>query len=168
MVLGPRDVKPTSTQIPLMMAETRVAVLPGGGIPIVDSTVVAQAHITALATGEPGTRYAVVGPYLSYRDMARLVARIAGRPWPVVPVPDPFERPLLSLARMVERRRGGGDICAAAVGGGFLRLHVDGNRADRAFGLIHPPAIVTLFRALDDARRSGRAPRLRLREPDLS
>jgi dihydroflavonol-4-reductase len=168
MVLGPRDVKPTSTQIPLMMAETRVAVLPGGGIPVVDSTVVAQAHIAALAIGEPGTRYAVVGPYLSYRDMARLVARIAGRPWQVVPVPDGFERSLVSLARMVERRRVGGDICAAAVGGGFLRLHVNGSRADRAFGLIHPPPIVSLFHALDDARRSGRAPGLRLREPELS
>jgi dihydroflavonol-4-reductase len=144
-----------------------VAILPGGGIPVVDSTVVAQAHIAALASGEPGTRYAVVGPYLSYREMARLVARIAGRPWTVVPVPDSFERPLVSLARMVERRRGSGDICAAAVGGGFLRLHVNGGRADRAFGLVHPPPIVSLFHALDDARRSGRAPGLRLRAPDL-
>jgi dihydroflavonol-4-reductase len=168
MVLGPRDVKPTSTQIPLMMAETRVAVLPGGGIPIVDSAVAAQAHIAALASGEPGTRYAVVGPYLSYRDMARLVARIAGRPLTILPVPDPFERPLVALARIVERRRRGGDICAAAVGGGFLRLHVDGSRADRTFGLTHPPPIVTLYHALSDALRSGRAPHLQLREPELA
>jgi len=168
MVLGPRDVKPTSTQIPLMMAESRVAVLPGGGIPIVDSKVIAQAHVAALAVGEPGTRYAVVGPYLSYRDMARLVTRLTGRPWTVLPVPDAFERPLTSLARIVERRRGGGDICGAAVGGGFLRLHVDGRRADGSFHLVHPPPILSLFHALDNARRSGRAPWLRLREPDVS
>jgi dihydroflavonol-4-reductase len=166
MVLGPRDVKPTSTRIPLMMAENPVAVVPGGGIPIVDADVVALAHRAALAFGEPGTRYAVVGPYLSYREMARLVARIAGRPWMIVPFPDAFEGPLVALARALDRRNlGGGEVSAASAAGGFLRLHVRGDRADHCFGLVHPPPIHSLFRALDDSRRSGRSPSLRLRDP---
>ena len=169
MVLGPRDVKPTSTRVLLVMAGARVAVLPGGGIPVVDADVVARAHRGALAWGEPGARYAVVGPYLSYRAMARLVARIAGRPWAIAPIPDALERPLVALARAVERREGGsGDVSAAAVAGGFLRLHVRGDRADRSFGLVHPPPIRSIFAALDDARRSGRSPWLRLRDPGPS
>ncbi len=37
MVLGPRDPKPTSTQIVKAYSKTTVAIAPGGGIPIVDS-----------------------------------------------------------------------------------------------------------------------------------
>ena len=166
MVLGPRDVKPTSTRIAVMMAGNPVAVLPGGGIPVVDAAVVAQAHRAALVCGESGTRYAVVGPYLSYREMARLVSRIAGRPRVIVPVLNALERPLVAAARAIDRRNGGtGDVSAAAIAGAFLRLHVRGDRADRCFGLVHPPPIRSIFDALDDSRRSGRSPWLRLRDP---
>ncbi len=167
MVLGPGDVRPTSTKLPLVMSRDRVVTLPGGGIPVVDTDVIAQAHARALAAGEPGHRYAVVGPYLSYREMAGLVAEVAGRPHRIVTIPDIFERPIVAFARSLDwLRRGRGDVSAAAAAGGFLRLHVRGDRADRAFGLVHPPPIRSIFAALDDARRHGRAPWLpQLREP---
>lgn len=167
MVLGPRDLKPTSTRVVLLMARNRLAFLPGGGIPIVDAEVIALAHRRALVSGEPGTRYAVVGPYLSYREMARLVARLAGRPRLIAPCPDAFERPVVAAARLVERlMRAGGDVSAAGAAGGFLRLHVSGRRADEAFGLVHPPPIRSIYTSLQDAKRSGRAPWLRLRSPE--
>ena len=165
MVVGPRDRKPTSTRVLLMMAAARSVFLPGGGIPLVDAGVVAQAHRAAMATGEPGGRYAVVGPYLSYREMAELVARVAGRPRWIGRVPDAFERPLVGFARVAGRAWPTDWFSTASVAGGFLRLHVDGRRADRAFGLVHPPAVRSIYEALEDARRSGLAPRLRLREP---
>jgi dihydroflavonol-4-reductase len=167
MVLGPGDVRPTSTRLLLVMSRARVVTLPGGGIPVVDTGVIGQAHARALAVGEPGRRYAVVGPYLSYREMAGLVAEIAGRPRRVVTIPDLFERPIVGLARAFDWfKRGRGDVSGAAAAGGFLRLHVRGDRADRAFGLVHPPPIRSIFAALDDARRHGRAPWLPpLREP---
>jgi dihydroflavonol-4-reductase len=165
MAIGPRDYKPTSTRLLLTMAGTPLAILPRGGIPVVDASVLASAHRAALTAGEPGTRYAVVGPYLSYREMARLVARVARWPRWVVPIPDLAERPLVGLGRAIDRwRRGRGDVSGAAVAGGFLRLHVRGDRADAAFGLQHPPPIRSICAALSDARRSGRAPWLRLRE----
>ncbi|AMV38768.1 NAD-dependent epimerase/dehydratase family protein [Planctomyces sp. SH-PL62] len=166
MAIGPRDLKPTSTRVLLMMAAARCVFLPGGGIPVVDAEVVARAHRMALTEGEAGSRYAVVGPYLSYREMARLVARLAGRPRLVGPVPDAFERPLVALARALGRGKAGDGFSAAAVAGGFLRLHVSGARADRTFGLTHPPPIRSIYGALEDARRSGRAPWLHLRDPE--
>jgi dihydroflavonol-4-reductase len=54
MVLGPRDPKPTSTQIVRAYSRTMVAVAPGGGIPIVDSRLVAMAHRRALVAGGSG------------------------------------------------------------------------------------------------------------------
>lgn len=167
MVIGPGDLRPTSTKPLLLMSRARVAFLPGGGIPVVDTDVIARAHVRALAVGEPGRRYAVVGPYLSYRAMAGLVALVAGRPHRVVPIADALEAPIVAVARLADRlARGKSDISGAAAAGGFLRLHVRGDRADAAFGLVHPPPIHSIFAALDDARRSGRAPWLReLRGP---
>jgi dihydroflavonol-4-reductase len=159
MILGPGDVRPTSTKLLLVMSRSPIATLPGGGIPVVDTDVIARAHVRAVAVGEPGRRYAVVGPYLSYREMAGLVAEVAGRPRWIVTIPDAFERPMVALAGVLDRlTRGRGDVSAATAAGGFLRLHVRGDRADAAFGLVHPPPIRSVFAALDDARRTGRAP----------
>jgi dihydroflavonol-4-reductase len=77
----------------------------------------------------------------------------------VVTLPDFAERPLAWPVRLAERRGWhlGDDVSSASLAGTFLRLHVRGDRADAAFGLVHPPPEVSIFAALDDARRSGRA-----------
>jgi dihydroflavonol-4-reductase len=168
MVVGPRDVRPTSTGLLLAMARRTAVVLPGGGIPIIDAAILAEAHRRALLDGEPGRRYAVVGPYLSYPEMARLVAQVAGRPRRVVTLPDLCEWPLARLCALGRPLSGALQVHAsrAAVAAAFLRLYVRGDRADAAFGLVHPPPLASIHAALEDARRSGRAPWLRLRALD--
>lgn len=161
LVVGPRDARPSSTRLLLTMAANPVVFLPGGGIPVVDAGVVALAHQRALERAEGGRRYAIVGEYLSYMDMARLVRRVAGRPRWIVPIGDGAERPLRALAHWAGRRAR--ELSAASVAGGFLRLHVAGARADAAFGLVHPPPLRSIAEALADHRRAGRAPWLRLR-----
>ena len=99
MVLGPRDLKPTSTLLVRTMARHRLVFTPGGGIPIVDASVVALAHRRALILGDSGTRYAVVGEYLSYPALARLTAEVVGRPRMVLGVPDFLERPMTAAGR---------------------------------------------------------------------
>ncbi len=170
MVIGPRDPKPTSTSLLLLMARSPVAFLPGGGIPVVDARIVGQAHRQALILGEAGTRYALVGPYLTYGELAIEVARVAGRPWWVVRVPSAWERPMSWAAGRLDRLAGGRkiEISAAVVAGGFLELHVRGDRADRAFGLRHPAPVVSIHDALDDARRSGHSPGLKLVRPQVA
>lgn len=161
LVVGPRDRKPTSTKLLLTLARHRLVFLPQGGIPIVDAGVVARAHAEALVRGEGGQRYIVAGPYLSYRDLARLVAGIAGKPRWIVPLADSVRPALAVLAD----RFGGEEVSRATVGGGFLRLTVSGARADRVFDLIHPPAVESIFAALNDHRRSSRASWLKLVSP---
>ena len=164
MVLGPRDPKPTSTRLLHLLARSRVAFLPRGGIPIVDAEVVARAHRRALILGRPGERYAVVGPYLSYPELARIVAAITGRPRTVIPLPDRLERPLKAIANLLERLGLRNELSGTTVAGGFLHLHVSGNRADACFGLVHPPPLETVRAVLD-----RRGPRLiRPRRVDLS
>ncbi len=170
LVIGPRDVRPTSTRLLLEMAGARlVALLPRGGIPVVDAGVAALAHRRALETEESGRRYIVAGPYLSYPEMARLVASVAGHPRRLVIVPDALRAPIAGLAGLVDRLGldRSGDFSAAAVHGGFLALHASGARADAAFGLDHPPPVRSVFDALADHQRSGRAPWLDLTPPSV-
>ena len=68
-----------------------------GGIPIVDSRLLAIAHRRALVAGGSGQRYAVVGPYMSYGSWRDMVASITGRPRWIVPLPDLVE-PLVVTA----------------------------------------------------------------------
>jgi dihydroflavonol-4-reductase len=150
MVMGVRDLKPTSTMIVRSLARVRVVVLPPGGIPIVDARVLATAHRRALVAGGDGTRYAVVGPYLSYPELAAVVASIVGRPRRVIGLSDRWEPALGRVAEWTAPllRRWIPDLSRALVAGGFLRLHVDGRRADGCFGLRHPPATESIGAAL--------------------
>jgi dihydroflavonol-4-reductase len=142
MVLGPRDAKPTSTQIVRAYSRTMVAIAPRGGIPIVDSRALAVAHRRALVAGGSGERYAVVGPYLNYRELARLVASITGRPKWVVPLPDYLEPLLVRSAGWfgpIVRRRWP-DVSRELAAAGFLGLYISGDRANACLGLEHPSA----------------------------
>ncbi len=151
MVMGPRDRKPTSTAIARTLARCRLAVVPRGGIPIVDVRLVALAHRRALVAGGHGQRYAVVGPYLSYPELAAVVASITGRPRWVLTLPDRSEPVLARAADWLApiARRWVPDLSRQLIAGGFLRLHVRGARADACFGLEHPLAIESIARSLD-------------------
>jgi dihydroflavonol-4-reductase len=150
MVHGARDTKPTSTKIAKAFSRSTIAIAPPGGIPIVDARVVGLAHRRALDSGGTAERYAVVGPYLSYRELGRLVASITGRPRRLVVLPDRLEPILVSTAGWfgVLLRRWWPDVSRQLAAGGFLRLHVCGDRANRCFGLEHPPAIESIEQSL--------------------
>jgi dihydroflavonol-4-reductase len=152
MVMGSRDHKPTSTMIVRSLAGYRTVVLPPGGIPIVDAQVLATAHRRALVAGGRGTRYAVVGSYLSYPELAVVVASVAGRPRRVVALADRWEPVLARAAEWTAPlvRRWIPDLSRQLIAGGFLRLHVDGRRADVCFGLKHPPAAESIAASLRD------------------
>lgn len=163
MAIGPRDPGPTSTRVLLEMSRLPIAALPRGGIPVVEVEVLAAAHVRALDRGECGRRYAVVGPYLGFREQAELVRAVSGRPSKIATVPDWAAGPLSRLAGGLDRACGGRwpSVSSAVVAGGFLRFHVDGSRADRAFALEHGPPRAAIHRALASARDAGRAPWLR-------
>jgi dihydroflavonol-4-reductase len=150
MVVGPRDPKPTSTRLLRTLARSRVVFLPGGGIPIVDAAIVARSHRLALTLGEPSERYAIVGPYVSYPQLAGLVAQVTGRPGLVIPLPACLLSPLRAAANLADRLNPRAELSGTTVAGGFLRLHVSGRRADGCFGLEHPPALETVRSALLD------------------
>ncbi len=106
--------------------------------------------VVALIFGGHGQRYAVVGPYLSYPELAAVVASITGRPRWVMTLPDRWEATVSRAAGWLAPwiRPWVPDVSRQLVAGGFLRLHVQGERADRCFGLAHPPAAESIARSL--------------------
>ncbi len=167
MVIGARDPKPTSTSLLIALARSPLAVLPSGGIPVIDARVAATAHHRALIAGGSGKRYALAGPYLSFIELATLVGKLTGRPYRTFPLPDLCERPMVWCAGWFDRLAGGRwiEVSSATVAGGFLQLHVRGDRADRTFGLIHPLPEESIEIALRDAGRVGLARGVRLLRP---
>ena len=153
MVLGPSDSKPTSTRLVHTMASSPITAVPSGGIPIVDSSVIASAHRRALHLGRAGERYAIVGPYYEYADLARVVSEVAGWPLAVVVMPGFLRGPLTAFASLFERIAPSSEISATTVAGGYLHLHVSGKKADECFGLTHPPGIETIRSALTSGSR---------------
>ena len=139
---GPRDTKPTSTAIAKAYSRAIVAIVPPGGIPIIDVELLALAHRRALVCGRGGERYAVVGPYLSYGDLAALVASLTGRPRWLIPLPDRLQTAIVSVAGWSGplARRWWPDVSRQLAAAGFLRLHVRGDRANACFGLDAPPS----------------------------
>ncbi len=150
MVQGPRDTKPTSTKIAKAYARSLVAIVPSGGIPIIDANVLALAHRRALVCGEGGQRYAVVGPYLSYGDLAATVASLTGRPRFKICISDRLEPLVVAAAAWSGPvlRFWWPDVSRHLAAAGFLRLHIRGDRADVCFGLEHPPAVDSIARSL--------------------
>jgi dihydroflavonol-4-reductase len=150
MVHGPRDSKPTSTRIAKAYSRSRIAFAPPGGIPIVDCRTLASAHRRALIVGGDGKRYAVVGPYLSYGELATIVASIAGRPRHLICISDRLEPVVTTAAAGFGPlvRWWWPDVSSELAAGGFLRLHVRGDRANACFNLSHPPAIESIARSL--------------------
>jgi dihydroflavonol-4-reductase len=150
MVQGSRDPRPTSTMITKAYSRAIVAIVPPGGIPIIDVELLALAHRRALICGDGGQRYAVVGPYLSYGEIADLVASLTGRPRWKVPLPDRLERLIVTAAALTGPlvRFWWPDVSRQLATAGFLRLYIRGDRADLCFGLKHPPAVDSIARSL--------------------
>ena len=157
MVIGARDPKPTSTSLLIALTRSPVVAMPPGGIPLVDARVAALAHRRALVAGGAGERYALAGPYLSFGDLAEVVQAVTGVPRWILTLPGACEPVMVWGARWFDRLTGGRsiEVSAATIAGGFLSLHVSGQRADRVFGLVHPDPRESVELALRDAHRVG-------------
>ncbi|HUZ68384.1 MAG TPA: NAD-dependent epimerase/dehydratase family protein [Candidatus Saccharimonadales bacterium] len=86
--IGPGDHRPTPTgKIIVDLLRGRMPATLRGGMNVVAVEDVAAAHVLALEHGELRERYILGGVNLSLAELWRLVARAAGRPARVVPLP---------------------------------------------------------------------------------
>ncbi|HEX8954583.1 MAG TPA: NAD-dependent epimerase, partial [Polyangia bacterium] len=78
--------------------------VPPGGTTLCDGRDVAAAHMAALTRGEPGARYILGGPHLTFRQLATTIAEVTGGARPIAEVPAALLRaaalPVAALARL--------------------------------------------------------------------
>ncbi len=140
-VVGSWDVKPTSGAIILAMARRWIPFHPRGGKCFVDAADCGLGHLLALEKGRAGRRYLLGTQNLDYRSFMEKVARVVGRPPPLLPLPRSITRAAgllgAGLARLGSKR-------AAGLNPEVLRSmqasrYRDGSRARSELGLPSTP-----------------------------
>ena len=86
-ILGPWDVKPTSGQLIVTMAQRWVPFYPSGGKCFQSASDCAQGHLLAMQKGQPGRRYLLGSHNHSYREFMNMVAQVVGRRPPSLKLP---------------------------------------------------------------------------------
>jgi dihydroflavonol-4-reductase len=87
LLLGPGDVRGSSTEDVRLLLEGQVPAVPAGGLSFVDVRDAADAMLLAMERGKPGERYLVGACNLTVREFFARLARIAGVPSPWLPLP---------------------------------------------------------------------------------
>lgn len=86
-VIGAGDHYMVSGSMIVEFVRGRMAALPPGGMCVVDVAAVVQGHIAAAERGRSGERYILGGENLSHRQIAEIIAAVAGRSAPRLVLP---------------------------------------------------------------------------------
>lgn len=87
LLLGPGDVKSSSTSDVADFIDGRIPVLPGGGISFVDARDAANAMVLAWESGRPGERYLVAAQNLTMASFCGKLERLSGVKAPAARAP---------------------------------------------------------------------------------
>lgn len=102
-MFGPRDARPSSGKLIIDVARRRVPGWTPGYNNFVDARDVARGMIAAWRRGRRGERYILAGHDMTYGDVMREIARIAGVRPPRLRVPRPLAQALGAWGDLVER-----------------------------------------------------------------
>jgi len=103
-MFGPRDARPSSGKLIVDVVRRRVPGWTPGYNNFVDVRDVARGMIAAWRRGRRGERYILAGHEMTYRDVMREIARVAGVAPPRLPVPRPIAWAIGRWGDLVERR----------------------------------------------------------------
>jgi nucleoside-diphosphate-sugar epimerase len=77
--------------------------VPPGGTTLCDVRDVAEAHVAALTRGQPGARYILGGPHVTYRELATTVAEVTEGARPIGALPASVLRAAALPVALVQR-----------------------------------------------------------------
>jgi dihydroflavonol-4-reductase len=154
LLLGPGDVRGSSTDDVRRFLERRIPAVPPGGVAFVDARDAAEGMRLAMERGVPGARYLLSGCNLSVRDFFGRLARLSGVRAPWLPMPRSPE-----LARMGAKLLDGSLLPFLDVGVdpvtvemGHYYWYVDSSLAERELGWAPRDPVRTLADTIEDLR----------------
>ena len=160
LLLGPGDVRGSSTEDIRLLLERRIPAVPPGGASFVDARDAAEGMILAMERGEPGQRYLLAACNLTVRELFARVARIAGIPAPALPMPRATGARLARagasfLDRALRRVGGSLPVDPVSVEMAHYYWYASSARAERDLGWTHRDANETLADTVRDLRERG-------------
>jgi len=87
LLLGPGDLRLSSTDVVFKFLERRIPAMPGGGLSFVDVRDAAAAFAAALVRGRPGERYLLGGANMTFADFFGRLSRLSGVAAPLLRLP---------------------------------------------------------------------------------
>jgi dihydroflavonol-4-reductase len=158
LLLGPGDLRGSSTADVRLFLESKVQFVPAGGLSFVDVRDAAAALIAAMAKGRPGERYLLGGANLTVREFFGRLERLSGVKGPWLPMPkDPeVARAATRLLERVVKRIGGSlPVDQETVDVAQHFWFVDWSKATRELGFFPRDPGATLKDTVDDLRARG-------------
>lgn len=154
LLLGPGDLRASSTDDVRNLIEGRVPACPPGGLSFVDVRDAAEATVSALERGEPGTRYLLGATNLTLRAFADKVARVSGVAAPRFDLPHVrgLDAMLSSLAERAARLLGTDAIDPVSLEMACVYWYLDASRAERDLRFSPRDPMDTLVDTVDDLR----------------
>lgn len=159
LLLGPGDVRRSSTEEVRLFLDRRIPGVPAGGISFVDVRDAAEGMRRAMTLGAPGRRYLLGACNLSLREFFAKLERVSGvsPPWlPVPRIPGVARTSALLLSEVLGRagrRALSIDVDPVSFEMGQFFWYLDSARAERELGWKPRDPLVTLRDTVDDVRR---------------
>jgi len=135
LLLGPGDLRLSSTDLVWKFLERRIPAMPTGGLSFVDVRDAAAAFAAALTRGRPGERYLLGGANMSFADFFGRLSRLSGVAAPSLRLPTGANRAgAWLLARFHEWRESEPPLSQEEVAMGEHWFFVDSQKATRELG----------------------------------
>lgn len=155
LLLGPGDERQSSTHDIVLFLKGQIAVVPCGGLNLVDARDVAAALIAAMHRGTVGERYLLGGPNWTFRAWIDRVSSITGIKAPAVSLPVGVSLFGARAARRVLPLLGRTfELDDASIGMSNLYWYCDSSKAQRELGFQTRDPMTTLRDTIDDIHRS--------------
>ncbi len=159
LLLGPGDLRGSSTEDVRSFMEKKVPAIPPGGLSFVDARDAADAMRLAMDKGTPGERYLVGACNLTLREFFGRLERISGVRGPWLPMPRLPVDLARTGAKVVEdaMRRLGLHMPVDPISLDMANFHwyLDATRAERVLGWSARDPSKTLLDTVDDLRARG-------------
>jgi dihydroflavonol-4-reductase len=158
LLLGPRDLRDSSTEDVRLFLEQRIPAIPGGGLSFVDARDAAVALALAMEKGEGGRRYLVGACNLTIRDFFARLEHLSGVRGPLLPVPrvPSLARATAPWVNKALRLVGGfPDLDPVSLEMAQYFWYLDSSRAEKELGWQHRDATTTLADTIADLYQRG-------------
>jgi dihydroflavonol-4-reductase len=158
LLLGPGDLRGSSTEDVRLFLEEGIWMVPAGGLSFVDVRDAAEAMRLAMSLGRAGERYLVGACNLTVAELFGRLERVSGVPAPRVPMPRSRDlaRAGARFAQRVSARLGlAAPIDPVTADMAQCFFYLDAGKAERELGWTARDPNETLFDTVEDLRARG-------------